>query len=467
MTEVYPSHPNLEGNYAPLRMECDIQDLIIEGEVPKDLFGSYYRNGPDPQFPPMGGQYHWFAGDGMIHAFHFENGKISYRNRWVQTSKWKQERTAGRALVNSLNPMEPDPIFDFEGEDGTANTNIIFHANKLLALEEGHPPFELDPITLESKGSWNYQGKLHSAMTAHPKIDPITGEMFGFSYGFGENKMTYFVIDASGNLKTYSEFETPYSSMIHDFIVTSEHVIFPIFPLIIDFNLVAKGLSPIVWDSNRLSQIGVMPRNGTVKDIKWIEDDPCYVFHPMNAYTDGDKIVADMMQFEEAPLFPHLDGSTPDNKKAEARLNRWEIDLTSNSGSIKKDYLDDHIGEFPRLDERYSMSNYRYGIYASNHGNSPKGISFNSITRYDYQTTNKDVFTLSEHDAVGEPIFVPKSSDADEGVGYVIALGYIGKENRSDLMIFDAENISSGPIARAILPHRIPYGFHGNWRPGT
>ena len=103
MTEVYPSHPNLEGNYAPLRMECDIQDLIIEGEVPKDLFGSYYRNGPDPQFPPMGGQYHWFAGDGMIHAFHFENGKISYRNRWVQTSKWKQERTAGRALVNSLN----------------------------------------------------------------------------------------------------------------------------------------------------------------------------------------------------------------------------------------------------------------------------------------------------------------------------------------------------------------------------
>ena len=174
-----------------------------------------------------------------------------------------------------------------------------------------------------------------------------------------------------------------------------------------------------------------------------------------------------MMQFEEAPLFPHLDGSTPDNKKAEARLNRWEIDLTSNSGSIKKDCLDDHIGEFPRLDERYSMSNYRYGIYASNHGNSPKGISFNSITRYDYQTTHKDVFTLSEHDAVGEPIFVPKSSDADEGVGYVIALGYIGKENRSDLMIFDAENISSGPIARAMLPHRIPYGFHGNWRPGT
>ena len=135
MTEVYPSHPNLEGNYAPLRMECDIQDLIIEGEVPKDLYGSYYKNGPDPQFPPMGGQYHWFAGDGMIHAFNFENGKISYKNRWVQTSKWKQERKAGRSLINALNPMEADPIYDFDSSDGTANTNIIYHANKLLALE--------------------------------------------------------------------------------------------------------------------------------------------------------------------------------------------------------------------------------------------------------------------------------------------------------------------------------------------
>ena len=124
MTEIYPDHPNLRGNYAPLRMECNINDLIIEGEVPKELFGSYYRNGPDPQFPPMGGDYHWFAGDGMVHAFHFENGKVSYLNRWAQTSKWKQERKAGRSLINALNPMEPDPIFDFEGEDGTANTNI-------------------------------------------------------------------------------------------------------------------------------------------------------------------------------------------------------------------------------------------------------------------------------------------------------------------------------------------------------
>ena len=228
MTNLYPDHPNLRGNYAPLRMECNIQDLIIEGEVPRDLFGSYYRNGPDPQFPPMGGDYHWFAGDGMIHAFHFENGRISYLNRWAQTSKWKQERKAGRSLINALNPMDPDPEFNFEGEDGTANTNIVFHSGKLLALEEGHKPFELDPLTLESKGAWNYKGKLDSAMTAHPKIDPKTGEMIGFSYGFGVNKMSYFVVNSEGIMTTYKEFKTPYSSMVHDFVVTTKHIIFPI-----------------------------------------------------------------------------------------------------------------------------------------------------------------------------------------------------------------------------------------------
>jgi len=293
MTETYADHPYLQGNYAPLRMESDLNDLIVEGEIPKDLYGSYYRNGPDPQFPPMGGNYHWFGGDGMIHAFHFENGKVSYKNRWIQTSKWKQERKAGKSLVNILNPMEPDPLWNPEGEDGTANTNIIFHGDKLLALEEGHPPFEIDPFTLESIGSYNYEGKLLSPMTAHPKIDPLTGEMFAFSYGFGDNKMTYFVVDADGKLTHYSEFTTPYSSMVHDFIVTSQHVIFPIFPLVIDLEQAMMGNAPITWDGKRPSYIGIMPRDGSVEDIKWIEDDPCYVFHPMNAYTEGDKIVAE------------------------------------------------------------------------------------------------------------------------------------------------------------------------------
>jgi len=469
MTEIYPDHPNLQGNYAPLRMECDLNDLIVEGEIPKELYGSYYRNGPDPQFPPMGGAYHWFAGDGMIHAFHFENGKVSYRNRWVRTSRWKQERKAGKSLVNIFNPMEPDPLWNPEGENGTANTNILFHAGKLLALEEGHPPFEIDPFSLESIGSWNYDGNLKSPMTAHPKIDPLTGEMIGFGYsagGFGSKKMSYFVIDTNGNMKTYEEFDAPFSSMVHDFMVTSKHVIFPIFPLTIDIERAMKGEPPITWEPDKGSHIGVMPREGTVEDIKWITDAACFFFHPMNAYSEGNKIIADVMQFEEAPGFPHADGSTPDPKKAEARLNRWEINLSSNSGNINKNYLDDDIGEFPRMDERFSMLNYRHGYYACSIGNHPPGISFNAIAHRDHQTGTKEFFVLNKQDAVEEPLFVPSSKEAEEGKGFLISLAFRGTENRSDLLIFDADNVASGPIATAKLPHRVPHGFHGNWRQG-
>jgi carotenoid cleavage dioxygenase len=302
-------------------------------------------------------------------------------------------------------------------------------------------------------------------MTAHPKIDPLTGEMFAFSYGFGDNKMTYFVVDTNGKLTHYSEFTTPYSSMVHDFIVTSQHVIFPVFPLILDLDQAMMGNAPIAWDGKRPSYIGIMPRDGSVEDIKWIEDDPCYVFHAMNAYTEGDKIVADMMQFEEAPLFPHVDGSAPDPKKAEARLNRWEIDLSSNSGKINKNLLDDDMGEFPRLDERFSMLDYRHGFYASRIGD-PSGISWNAIAHHDHRTGNKKFFVVDKEDEVGEPIFVPTSGDAEEGNGFLITLAYKGKENRSDLLIFNAMDVESGPIATAHLPHRVPYGFHGNWRQG-
>ena len=470
MTKPYPNHDFLNGNYAPLRMECDLNDLVVEGEIPKEIYGSYYRNGPDPQFPPKGDEYHWFAGDGMIHAFHFENGKVSYKNRWVRTSKWKQERESGRSLINPLNPMDVDPEWNSENEDGTANTSIIFHAGKLLALEEGHHPFELDSISLESKGAQNYDNKLLSPMTAHPKIDPLTGYMHGFSYTVGDffsTRMSYFVIDEKGSLVKYEEFDAPYSSMVHDFMVTSEHVIFPVFPLSMDMQRAMEGKPPIAWEPDKGTHIGVMPKDGSVADIKWYTDDPCYVFHPMNAYTEDNKIIADVMQFEEAPLFPHVDGSMGDPKKAEAKLNRWVIDLSSNSSNIKKNYLDDDLGEFPRVDERYAMMKYRHGYYAAGIGEHIPGTSFNSIAHFDHVKGEKSFLQLSKNDAVGEPVFIPKKDDSEEGDGYLIATAYRGEENRSDLLILDAQNIESGPIATAKLPHRIPFGFHGNWRPGN
>ena len=150
MTQPFPEHPQLIGNFAPLRMECDVADLVIRGELPKDLNGSYYRIGPDPQYPPLG-QYHWFGGDGMVHGFHLENGRASYRNRWVRTEKWAIERAANESLINPLDPRHSDPAAHAKATDGVANTNILWHGDRLLALEEQHAPFALDPLTLESQ----------------------------------------------------------------------------------------------------------------------------------------------------------------------------------------------------------------------------------------------------------------------------------------------------------------------------
>lgn len=150
----FPNHPNLRGGFAPIQMECEVHDLVVVGDVPKDLNGSFYRNGPNPQFAPRG-FYHWFAGDGMVHAFHIEDGRVSYKNRWARTQKWLLERDAGRALFNPFDPVQRDPSVAGLETDGVANTNIIWHGGKLLALEEGHAPFELDPLSLESLGAYD------------------------------------------------------------------------------------------------------------------------------------------------------------------------------------------------------------------------------------------------------------------------------------------------------------------------
>jgi carotenoid cleavage dioxygenase len=227
-------NPYLSGNFAPLREENDYVDLKVDGAIPPELAGTYYRNGPNPQFEPRDANYHWFAGDGMIHAFTVLNGKVSYKNRYVQTPKWTAEHAAGKALFGTFgNPMTSEP--DVIGQDsGVANTNIIWHAGKLLALEEGHQPFEMDPRSLQSKGYLDYAGHA-KRFTAHPKIDPETGELVFFGYMVGDvpfsKGIAFGVADKTGKVTRLDTFEAPYASMIHDFFVTRNYAMIPVMPL--------------------------------------------------------------------------------------------------------------------------------------------------------------------------------------------------------------------------------------------
>jgi carotenoid cleavage dioxygenase-like enzyme len=454
-------NPYLSGNFAPIETEDDFADLPITGSLPPELAGTYYRTGPNPQFPPRDENYHWFAGDGMVHAFRVAKGKVSYRNRFVRTPKWELEHKAGKALFGTFgNPMTTDP--SAMGQDsGVANTNILVHAGRLLALEEAHQPFELDAVTLDPKGHVPYAGK-YNRFTAHPKIDPETGELVFFGYmageGFFTDDVAYGVVNAQGKVTRLDSFKAPFASMIHDFFVTKNYVMFPVLPLSGNLERAMSGGPPFAWEPDKGSHVGLMRRDGNVDSIRWFTTGPCYVFHPMNMWEDGNKIYVDVMQYENAPLFPNADGS-PGNPAA-ARLCRWTFDLADNTNTIKREYIDDIAGEFPRFDERRAGLPYRHGYFAAK---SDAEMKFDAIAHIDHKTGTKTMHVLPKGDAVGEPVFIPRSAKAEEGDGWLVAVAYRGNEDRSDFLVYDAGAVAAGPIATAQLPRRVPFGFHGNW----
>lgn len=453
--------PYLKGNFAPMREEQSFADLPVKGALPPELRGTYFRNGPNPQFDPRDANYHWFAGDGMIHAFAIANGKARYQNRYVRTPKWQLEHEAGKALFGTFgNPMTTDPSA-IGKETGVANTNIVWHAGKLLALEEAHQPFELDPQTLAPKGYLKYAGDA-GRFTAHPKIDPKTGELVFFGYSAGmmpfSKNIVWGVADKNGVVTKLETFEAPYSSMIHDFFVTEHYVLIPVLPLTGSMERAMSGKPPFAWEPEKGAHIAVMKRSEGVKSLRWFTTESCYVFHPMNMYESGDTIVVDAMEYAHAPLFPDVDGVMTEN--ASAYLTRWTLDLGAQS--VKRAKIDDWAGEFPRFDERLAGSAYRHGYFAGNSRRDGK-VTFDSIAHYDHQTGARSVYQFEDGDAPGEPVFVPRGEKAGEHDGFLVTTVYRGRENRSDFVVFDAADIARGPIAAAELPVRVPFGFHGNW----
>jgi len=474
MAKAFPTdNPFLRGYFAPVNTEADAAHLHITGEMPKELCGTLYRNGPNPQFAPRG-PYHWFGGDGMIHAFHIENGNVSYKNRWVRTPKWQIENQEGEGLSGTFgNPRYTDPRV-FALNSTIANTNIVWHGNKLLALEEAHAPFSLDPASLmpvgPKDGYETYGDKLCGPFTAHPKMDPKTGEMVFFGYsakGRFTKEVSIQSVTADGRITRAEILDGPYPSMIHDFAVTKNWIVLPVFPLTSSMERAMGGLPPFAWEPDKGSHIAFIPRGGTVADVKWISAPPCYVFHPMNHFETADgKVVVDVMKYDVAPLFPLPDGSPSTTEAPAARLFRWTFDLSGHANTFKEEQLDDRAGEFPRFDERFTMSDYRHGWIVSGNIVEAGVRRSEGITHYDLQTGRNATWNAGADDRFGEPVFVPRTENAAEGDGWVLSVIYRSEEGRSDLAVFEATDIAKGPVALAHLSSRVPAGFHGNWRPG-
>lgn len=451
----------LDGAFAPVRSEDDFE-LEVWGDWPEGLDGTLYRNGSNPQFEPREGDgYHWFSGDGMIHAFTAQDGRVSYRNRWVRTPKWEKENAAGRALWGGFgNPFTSDDSVRGTDSGGVANTNIVLHGGRLLALEEGHAPFEIEAATLAGRGAYDLGGKV----TAHPKTDPATGELIFFAYMDSPMPfaplLSWGVADRDGRLLRRETFEAPYCSMVHDFMVTANHVLIPVLPLTGCLNRAMGGLPAFAWERDKPARIGVMRRDAGVGSLRWFEAEPCYVFHVMNAFERGDTIVADVMRYDTAPLFPLADGRP--GEKSAAYLARWIFDLAGDTDVVREERLDDLAGEFPRFDERFAMADYRHGWFAGSMRR-PGAAVADSLAHVDLTTGRRSAFVLPEGDALGEPVFVPAGPGVAEGEGALLAVAHRGRENVAELLVFDALDVAAGPRAGAKVPRRVPHGFHGNW----
>ena len=312
----------LTDNFAPVHEEVTATDLKVTGTIPSALSGRLLRNGANPQ---SGWSDHWFLGNGMLHGVEIRDGKANwYRNRYIKTPFFLKPDAD---VMESLGDMNMS----------TANTNVIHHAGKIMALEEGHWPFVVDD-ELETVGPNNYAGKLTGPMTAHPKTCAATGEMLAFAYSMMEPYLTYYRISASGELLQVEPITVGAGTMIHDFNITRNNVVFMDLPALWNLEGIADSGLPIVWDESYGARLGVMPRDGSDKDVTWYEINPCYVFHPLNAYEDGNKIVLDVCRMEDA-MKP--------GSEAPPMLYRWVID--QDKGTVFETQLDDRVVDFPRV----------------------------------------------------------------------------------------------------------------------
>ena len=366
----FPQSPSFTGLNTPTRFEADVFDLEVEGEIPSHLDGAFYRVQPDPQFPPRLGDDIAFNGDGQVTMFRFRDGRVDMKHRWVRTDKWQLEHEAGKALFGAYrNPLTDDE--SVQGKiRGTANTNVLMHGGRLYALKEDSPAIVMDPNTLETIGYTDFDGRMTGeTFTAHPKIDPDTGDMIAFGYaakGVCTRDIVYYEVDPEGALKREIWFELPYYCMMHDFGLTRDYAVFHVVPIIGSWERLRAGLPHFGFDTTLPVYLGVLPRRegASAADIRWFKAPNLFASHVMNAHNDGTKIHFDTPEAagNMFPFFPDVHGAPFDPIKAASHLTRWTVDMASNSDEFEsRERLSEMVGEFPRIDDRYAGRKYRHG----------------------------------------------------------------------------------------------------------
>jgi len=481
MPQHFPDLPAFRGFQAPSRVECDIGDLEVLGELPPELRGTFYRVGPDPQFAPKMGNDIFFNGDGHMSMFRFaDDGRVDYRSRWVRTDKFVAERQAGRALFGAYrNPYTDDESVRGMTR-GTANTGVVLHAGQLWALKEDSPPVLMDPETLATHGYHRFDGALKSrTFTAHPHVDAQTGEMFAIGFaakGEATPDIAYHVIDRDGRIVHEVWIEAPYSGMVHDFAVTKDYVVFPIVPITSNEEWLRQRRPHYHWDPRKEVYLGVLPRYGKASELRWFKGHTRYSTHIFNAWNEGSTIYIDtpVAAGNPFPFFPDITGAPFDLTASAPHISRWIIDTTRSDGGFDEECYDHEVCEFPRIDDRFQTRQHRYGYISSLDIFKPWTRSvaterplmmFNCMTRFDFEAKQLERWFIGEASTLEEVQFVPRSADAPEGDGFLIALLLRHGMPYTDLVVLDAMKVAAGPLATVRLPLRLRPGLHGCWVP--
>lgn len=442
------SNPFLEGNLAPVTEEVTVFNLDVTGTLPPELDGRYLRNGPNPIGDVNRAKYHWFTGHGMVHGLRIRGGQAEwYRNRWVRNNE----------VATLLGESQPLSDWPADHQQFAANTNVIGHNGQTFAIvEAGAPPVELS-YDLETVRVSNLGGSLPHAYSAHPKRDPLTGELHVMTYFWGwGNQVQYLVVGTDGRVCRHVDIPTAGGPMIHDIAFTQKYILVFDLPTVFNIDAAMSGASlPYHWDHNYQARIGLLPREGNGEDVKWIDIDPCYIFHPMNAYDDGDEVVLDAARHKKM-----FDRERRGPSEGPPTLDRWRLNTVTGTHTCER--IDDRPQEFPRINESLIGLRNQYG-YCAGIG---QNFAQDTLIKVDLDSRRVEARTDTARYGYGEPVFIPRDGAKTEDDGYVMALRLDTQTQTSDLAVFDAQAITEDPIAVVHVPVRIPNGFHGNWIPG-
>jgi len=436
----------LGSGYRPAAEEATVVGPAVAGRLPRELDGTFLRIGANPAGRWDPARDHLLAGDAMVHGLRLRDGRAEwYRNRWLRT-----DRVAAR--LGELPTPGPRRALG----DG-ASTGLVRHAGRTLALGDGGAlPLQLGP-GLETVARIDFDGTLAGGFSAQPVCDPVTGELHAVAYHHGQPHVDYLTVDALGRVRRSRRITVKNTPMMHAFSLTARHAVFYDLPVTFSPDDAAAGSRlPYRWDENHGSRLGIMPRDGDDTDILWMEIDPCYVFHPVNAYDQGDRVIIDVIRhqrvFDRDPLHP---------SESSPALWRWTCDRRR--GTVTEQQLDGRIQEFPRIDDRWTGSRHRYAFTVALHPGQGAALAGPALLRHDLAQTRTDVHEFGPGREGGEAVFVARSPRAPQGDGWLLSLVHDTTGGTSELVVLDTADFTGPPVAVVPLPVRVPHGFHSAW----